>query len=273
MRTTISFSEMATLATCPHKHYLIYYRGLKGVPTLRLEVGTLFHSIIEEYLKQGVIPDNNEIKTKVDVILSYVDNESIEPPPLYEKDYKEDAIDISTAWTNVLIKAFEAFQSWLKEMETKGWKLDGVEEEVKFPLNPRINVTGRADLIFVNDKNERLIVDIKTGYRNTHKEIKGSTKIQLEIYAYNFQASRMGIVSIIWGSKKKEPYIEYVEDEFKAKDEIDKVITLLSATLELRETGITPPPFGLLSFTDACNYCSVKDYCVYVGGQEPDEDF
>ena len=56
-------------------------------------------------------------------------------------------------------------------------------------------------------------------------------------------------------------------------DAIRRTMDAVAAVREMIDSGLTPPPLGL--WHDGymgCEGCDYREYCIYQGGSEPEED-
>ena len=185
---SISYSQMSTYRSCPHKWKLQYKDGHRNNdPNIYFTFGTSMHEVIQDWLttlyeESGVKAD--EINLEEEFQTKFIE--------LYQKEYKK-FNNTHYSSPEQLREFFEdgvAILDFLKKKRKqyfggRGWHLAGIETPIVMNVSNNIIYKGYIDLILYHEPtNKFYIYDIKTstnGWRDRDK--KDETKqMQLVLY-------------------------------------------------------------------------------------------
>ena len=250
-RDKISFSEISSIATCPHRHWLRYSVGLDSEPAWALEFGKALHAhmaVIAEVLRDGGEPD---IRAMVEMVAAL--EREINPPP-----HK-----YGTPWPIVAAQVLEQYRALIAGWLADGATIELIEERLTYELEPepgeKILVDGYVDLVLRRADGARVVYDIKTGGM-TRRKIKPAHRVQTLIYAAQVDADRIGIIYVGY-NYKEAPRINVVYEPVTAARRAVARQFMATALEYIRDTD-HHPPLGLLQ-DNACAYCSYRAQCEY----------
>ena len=256
----VSFSNIATLATCPHRHWLRYHVGLQVEGSWWMEYGKAIHEDIHDihtYLTdQGEVPPEwwDTLQGRYDRLQETIDA----PPHKYDRDWGEVAREVLRLYHRWITSRLEEGCTILMSEGQVMWDLDGTE------------VLGYVDLLLETPTGERVVYDIKTGSNVLYK-VKPAHRLQTTLYAMRLDSSRIGIVSLGYAYKHKAKLNVLEESITPVQKEVVKA--LIAASIHYIHDNPAPPPLGVLN-DFACSYCSYKSHCEYYRDmyQEGDDD-
>lgn len=186
-KTKISYSQIMTYSSCPHKWYLTYVKKGKPIESnIHLIFGSAMHVVIQQYL---YVMYNSTIESadKLDLESMLLDEMKKQ---FGDAKLKQGSIPCTK---NDFLEFYDdglKILKWFKNNKSdyfskKGCKLIGCEIPVTVPLNENIEFYGLIDIVLINTvSNKILIKDFKTstwGWRNYEKNDEIKTQ-QMVLY-------------------------------------------------------------------------------------------
>jgi DNA helicase-2/ATP-dependent DNA helicase PcrA len=241
----ISYSQIRLYQTCPKKYYYTYIQEIKSPVTDKIFLGTLFHSIVEFYLKEKI---SKREPGKEDLLKRF--EEKFQE---YQKN-QEIAWNIPEAETRKRGLAFVRY--FLKEIAPEIDPLM-VEKELVVAL-PELDVKlkGIIDLV----ETDFSITDFKTTTAKWSKTRIKDSYLQMQIYRYIFEKSFGDVIThlrfrIIYA--KGMTGIKDQKVSVKASDlDTSKMLDIIKYVVDnIRNEAF----YKNESYT--CSYCEYKDLC------------
>jgi DNA helicase II / ATP-dependent DNA helicase PcrA len=241
----ISYSQIRLYQTCPKKYYYTYIQEIKSPVTDKIFLGTLFHSIVEFYLKEKI---SKREPGKEDLLKRF--EEKFQE---YQKN-QEIAWNIPEAETRKRGLAFVRY--FLKEIAPEIDPLM-VEKELVVAL-PELDVKlkGIIDLV----ETDFSITDFKTTTAKWSKTRIKDSYLQMQIYRYIFEKSFGDVIThlrfrIIYA--KGMTGIKDQKVSVKASDlDTSKMLDIIKYVVDnIRNEAF----YKNENYT--CSYCEYKDLC------------
>ncbi len=241
----ISYNQIRLYRNCPLKYYFTYIEKIKTPINDKILLGTVFHYVIEYYLKKKIEtkePDNGKIKG---VFLEE-----------FELEKGENEIVWTSSCDEVKKRGIAFVEYFFKEMASF---IDPLmvetELEVKLP-NRGVNLRGIIDLV----EKDFSITDFKTTTSKWSKSRVDSSYLQIIIYKYLFEKSFCNTspevkFKIIYSKNHKK--INHQEINIKPKkDDIEKMLEIIDHVIENIDNALF-----YKNETYMCNFCEFKYIC------------
>jgi len=264
----VSFSELNTFRTCPHRWDLTYRQNwvVPEKPDARSR-GKLWHVVMREHyksIKNGVPAED---------IVTYIKREH-----LYTESGEQTEEQELVEW---MYDGY--FECWREE--DKRWKIVAVEQRVEVPLPPykdgkaQFVLKGFIDLVLADEKDRVWVVDHKTG-RNFPTELMLGLNDQFGLYCWAWRLVPGGpwVHGVMHNhartQRNKGPmeldnrfqrYLTYRTDE-----ELEKVATEAWQTAN-RAYALGPDEAERTPDADKCRWCDYREPCL-AGRKGVDED-
>lgn len=280
----VSWSEISSRRTCPHRHWLEYrHRWTKPKPlNSALGKGTLFHAVLEQYyLARQAEKSLDECVAAGQTVIDAVEIES---------EFDQEAIDV-VQWM------FDGYhENYLGDTL---WRVVGVEHKfrVKLPQvtkhQPEIWVKGSIDLVVRDERNRILVLDHKTGAALPKADNAFDMSDQFGLYLWALKQLKVPVFSAMhnavkskmnkgdipgvietWTERKAagekagvQPKKQTLDDRFARRNIVRTAVELDTLAREAAATAVQAyvhPEFNQRTPNeDHCRYmCSFKEACL-----------
>ena len=251
----LAVTHLSNFWSCPWKWYFRNFLEIPEPETESLKFGSLVHSVIEEFLREGK-PAKRElpalIEAELDIIGVVAENE--------RRRLRKDALPVLTQF---LDSYYAEFKGALAEMKVKPYR---------DPEFPEIEIGGKIDAIKTQEDGTVLVTDFKTGQVKTKSDIEkrenghmSDQLRQLSMYAYLLlhqkDPMRVSAAELLFlEAKLNDKYARYrteIRDEHIAalRQEIKEFVALLTSG-EWMKLPCNFKPFGRQK---ECEYCKLRN--------------
>jgi len=236
---TLSHSSMSVLKKCPREWYLRYICGhYISIAQPWSDFGLLIHEVSELYRGEG---KDKLIQLAKDVRKKHkykIHEDYVPKVPLALKNYK---------------KYYETHLENAKKIKR--------EQEFRTDLNEYIDLVGFLDLLYLNEQDEWVVVDLKTSKK------KGEHSEQLALYYF--------LMTILTGKKPKRlraqiVYLsldsgstdveDFVEEYVLEHDDLDMIEQKIFGCMEIIANCGTEKDKWRKKPSALCSYCAYKEY-------------
>lgn len=184
----ISYSQLATYASCPRKWEWTYLKKLAPYqPSIHTTFGTAMHETIQTWLE---VLYHDQVKKASEMDLNTLLYENMLKVYKEEKEKNGDQHFSSLEELNLFYLDGKHILDFLKKkrggyFSTKGVYLAGVETLLYWELRPGVVFKGFIDLVFYDQRVDKWkIVDIKTSTSGWNKSAKSDDKKKSQILLY-----------------------------------------------------------------------------------------
>lgn len=244
-REYISYSQIRLYQTCPKKYYYTYIKEIKTPINDKIFLGTVFHSIVEYYLKEKI----SSREPGREVLLSRFKEQ-------FQESQKEREINWTESTGETRGRGLAFVRHFLKEIGPEIKPLM-VEKELMGDL-PGLDVKlkGIIDLV----ETDFSITDFKTTTAKWSKNRVKESYLQMQIYRYLFEQAFGEVVShlnfrIIYS--KTAVNIKSQKVSVKAFDlDCGKMFDIIKYVVDNIRNSVF-----YKNESYACGYCEFKDIC------------
>ena len=265
----LSYTAMNMYYECPFKYYVKYILGLKDDTNFNLNLGNLFHQILDDSNKKEI--DLNDYSNKLN-------NNNLTASEKY--------------FTKKLInQVFDVINLNNEFLETTQYKEIKTEDKIKLD-----NFEGKIDKYLIDEENKNIIViDYKTGnYNFSDKYLTYGCDLQLPSYIYLLENQYKGYK--VTGSyiqsvcedldKDKKHYLlngitiddvdiqnrinnnisKYIKSTKRTEDVFIEYYNIVKEKIDnavnsIQRNYFKIEPLKIESKCDACTYCNYKSIC------------
>ena len=277
----ISYSQLSTFRSCPHKWALQYKDGHKTFsPSIHTVFGTAFHETLQHYLtimydKSGAAADRENINELLEDNLreeyatQYKKNKNLHFSNGEEiREFYEDGVEI----LNFIKKKRSAYFS------KKGWYLVGCEIPISIMPNnmyKHVIYQGFLDVVLYHEPSYTFkIIDIKTSTRGWNNKVKKDEEKQFQLILYKkYFSEQFGIpekdIDIEFLITRRKVYVdgEYPQkriQEFRpasGRNKLAKATRVLNEFIEavFNKKGYKDKNYGPQPSKWNCSFCPFKE--------------
>lgn len=241
----ISYSQIRLYQTCPKKFRFTYIDEIEKPVNDKVFLGTIFHSIVEYYLKEKI---SSREPGKEDLLVRFEEQ--------FQKSQKEQTIMWDIPETETRKRGLAFIRHFLREIAPEINPLM-VEKELVVELPElEVKLKGIIDLV----ETDFSITDFKTTTAKWSKNRIKESYLQMQIYRYIFEKSFGDVIThlrfrIIYskgisGIKDQKISVKASDlDSTKMLDIINYVVTNIRNGVFYKNENYT------------CSYCEFKDLC------------
>ena len=232
---TLSFSDIKYFFECPYQFKLRILYGFNAPIHEALGYGKSLHDALAEVHAgaiRGVVPDDGDVPKLVETHLHVP----------YAYPALRDVLENS---------AKRVISDYLADNAADFQNIEFSEKGVEISLGGGVSVVGRIDLVRRLDKDETMIVDLKSTDRAQPEDV---TETQLHIYALGYQelTGRNADFVEIYNLDERKKIPRSVDEDFV--DDVKQEVT--RAAKALRENDMTPK-----TSVRACSSCDYLGLC------------
>jgi DNA helicase-2/ATP-dependent DNA helicase PcrA len=244
-REYISYSQIRLYQTCPKKYYFTYIKEIETPINDKIFLGTVFHSIVEYYLREKI--SNRE--PEKEVLLNRFKEQ-------FQESQKEQEINWIAPAGETRKRGLAFVRHFLKEIALDIKPLMVEKELIGDLPDLDVKLKGIIDLV----ETDFSITDFKTTTAKWSKNRVKQSYLQMQIYRYLFEQAFGEVVShlnfrIIYS--KNAVNIKNQKISVKAPDlDCGKMFDIIKYVVESIKNGVF---YKNESF--ACGYCEFKDIC------------
>jgi len=206
--------------------------------------GSMFHKIVEDSYN----PDMPDKKGDLKSLLSELES-SWDPSKYLQSSVQKEKQDKQS-----LVPALTSYQKWMSEN-----KNEVTDVELKFSTHiGGFQVNGKIDRIEKTPEGDFIVIDYKTGGRNT-KVDKVEESLQLNMYCIALKEHRKygklpKTASFFYVEKPEgEQHFDYAVSQTNV-DEARKVLEKYAESIKCKDFAATPKQF-------TCKFCDYNDIC------------
>ncbi len=244
-REYISYSQIRLYQTCPIKYYYTYIKEIKTPINDKIFLGTVFHSIVEYYLKEKI---SNREPEKEALLIRFKEQ--------FQENQKEREINWNAPTGETRRRGLAFVRHFLKEIAPDIKPLMVEKEMIGYLPDLDVKLKGIIDLV----ETDFSITDFKTTTAKWSKNRLKESYLQMQIYRYLFEQAFGEVVThlnfrIIYS--KNAVNIKNQKISVKAPDlDCDKMFDIIKYVVENIRNGVF-----YKNESYACGYCEFKDTC------------
>lgn len=277
MPSTISATDLATLAACPYQFYAKKILGLRASQDVSDEIqaaekGNLWHHILAEFHKLRKNESSSATRDADVVCLTHCIEELLQPLCSVNPRY----------WVvrEVFLGYVAAYVDWCWVRYAEGWRVE-TSEHWQVALHDGLQWQGKVDEInhraHMDEttgaiKNEYAIIDYKSGAIDKYKkDIQAQRDIQLAFYLNLFDSTqRQNIVQAgyVGVSEPLDDIYKYPQAWLNPSQETHDGAELMAAGCELKQSVADSfakmregQPLLAMGELTACQWCDVRGLC------------
>lgn len=269
----LSHSQVSTLSTCGHQHYLEKRVKVRGRPHWSTIGGSAFHKMAEMELLTAHGLEGAFVPEVEDALQQAIDETLLDSP--YSESEIRTSKTLPKGWsktnypngadrsflTDAIPVWLQQWRSWMNSIPYHLWFDEdgepGTEVELRGELGGHPVVAYIDGVLEHNETGDLLLVDWKAGARH----IAGTQQLGTYRVLFEGQVNLPAKRGAFYYAREGQSAIHDLQHW--TKERLDVIYANAGAVIE---QGLYLPNF------DSCEYmCSVSDYCGYVGGKWADQ--